>query len=153
MNVIDRFVGAHRFLSNFHPAEVILDKVHYPTVEHAYQAWKVGKYNAARIRTCETPGAAKRLARRLPLRPEAADPIAKISIMKRLVHQKFQYEPLRSQLLETGNARLIEGNGWGDTFWGVCDGRGENHLGKILEEVREMIRKETQCPMFGSKIS
>ena len=35
---------------------------------------------------------------------------------------------------------LIEGNEWGDTFWGTCDGIGENHLGKILMRIRnEMV--------------
>jgi hypothetical protein len=39
-------------------------------------------------------------------------------------------------LLLTGDEELIEGNFWGDVFWGVCNGVGKNHLGKILMEVR-----------------
>jgi hypothetical protein len=35
---------------------------------------------------------------------------------------------------------LIEGNTWGDTFWGVCNGVGENNLGKTLMNVREILR-------------
>ena len=27
-----------------------------------------------------------------------------------------------------------------DFFWGVCNGKGENHLGKILMKVRDEIR-------------
>lgn len=34
-----------------------------------------------------------------------------------------------------------EGNTWGDKFWGVCDGEGENHLGKLLMEVRAELTK------------
>lgn len=37
---IRSFTGTHRFLSNFHPAPVLLDGVVYPTVEHAFQAAK-----------------------------------------------------------------------------------------------------------------
>ena len=40
-------------------------------------------------------------------------------------------------LIKTGNTELIEGNFWGDTFWGICDGVGENNLGKILMRVRK----------------
>lgn len=37
---------------------------------------------------------------------------------------------------KNGDAELIEGNTWGDRIWGVCDGVGENRLGKILMRVR-----------------
>jgi len=35
---------------------------------------------------------------------------------------------------------LIEGNTWGDTYWGVCRGRGSNNLGKLLMKIREVLR-------------
>lgn len=38
--------------------------------------------------------------------------------------------------LATGDAILIEGNTWGDRFWGVCEGFGQNHLGHVLMRVR-----------------
>lgn len=42
-----------------------------------------------------------------------------------------------SEMLEaTGDAELIEGNHWGDTFWGVCNGVGQNNLGKLLMAIR-----------------
>lgn len=44
-------------------------------------------------------------------------------------------------LLKTGDEELVEGNTWGDTFWGVCKGKGRNELGKILMKVREEFRK------------
>ena len=44
------------------------------------------------------------------------------------------------KLLDTGDTELIEGNNWHDTFWGVCKGKGQNNLGKILMEVRKDIR-------------
>ena len=58
--------------------------------------------------------------------------------MYRIVKAKFeQNEQLKKQLLHTGRAKLIEGNWWKDTFWGVHEGVGENHLGKILMKVRK----------------
>jgi predicted NAD-dependent protein-ADP-ribosyltransferase YbiA (DUF1768 family) len=35
---------------------------------------------------------------------------------------------------------LVEYNYWGDLYWGVCRGEGENHLGRILMEIRSEIR-------------
>ena len=35
----------------------------------------------------------------------------------------------------------IEGNTWNDTFWGVCNGQGQNWLGKILMLVRSELNK------------
>lgn len=32
---------------------------------------------------------------------------------------------------------IIEVNNWGDTYWGVCNGIGDNHLGKILMKIRD----------------
>ena len=61
----------------------------------------------------------------------------KVKLMFELVLEKFKQNPeLKQKLLETGNQELIEGNTWNDTFWGVCNGQGQNWLGKILMLVR-----------------
>jgi predicted NAD-dependent protein-ADP-ribosyltransferase YbiA (DUF1768 family) len=61
--------------------------------------------------------------------------------MSDLVEQKFKLNSkLRAQLLATGNEWLEETNTWGDTFWGVCNGVGQNWLGAILMSVREKLR-------------
>lgn len=138
--MIDRFQGQYRFLSNFYPAIVTLGDDDYPTVEHAYQAAKSPYPRERRmIRLAATPGDAKRLGSRLLLRLGWED--LKLSIMEDLVRQKFTRHPhLRSLLLLTGHQELIEENSWGDRFWGVCRGEGENHMGKILMKVREEVR-------------
>ena len=42
-------------------------------------------------------------------------------IMHSLLRSKFFDHPdMARRLLDTGDARLVEGNTWGDTFWGVC---------------------------------
>jgi predicted NAD-dependent protein-ADP-ribosyltransferase YbiA (DUF1768 family) len=66
----------------------------------------------------------------------------KVGIMLDLLTEKFAQEPERSTLIDTGDAHLVEGNWWGDTFWGECPlGTGENHLGKLLMVVRESIKR------------
>lgn len=134
--IINRFHGDYRFLSNFWPAKVKLDGITYPTVEHAYQAAKTtdARHREA-IRAAISPGFAKRIGKLLVLRPDWEQ--VRLDIMYDLVSQKFRNDAdLKDRLLGTGGAWLIEGNTWGDTFWGVCNGIGKNHLGKILMDVR-----------------
>ena len=62
----------------------------------------------------------------------------KDNIMYFIIRNKFiQNDDLMEKLVATGNAELIEGNWWKDTYWGVCEGIGENKLGKILMQVRK----------------
>ena len=51
-----------------------------------------------------------------------------------------QNEELKEKLLATENEELVEGNTWHDTYWGVCNRRGKNKLGKILMRIREELR-------------
>lgn len=53
----------------------------------------------------------------------------------------MQNKNLAQLLIETGDATLIEGNTWGDRVWGVCDGVGENRLGKILMQIRAKMKE------------
>lgn len=140
--MIDRFQGPNRFLSNFYPAAVTLEGTEYPTVEHAYQAAKTTDLSIRRmIRRAATPGDAKRLGKTLVIRPEWHK--VRLEIMEQLVREKFtRHVELKRRLYLTGHEELIEGNMWGDCFWGVCGGKGENQLGKILMKVREELRAQ-----------
>lgn len=137
---IDRFDGEHAFLSNFHPSPVRGPMgLLFPTVEHAFQASKtLSAPDVEAIRDARTPGRAKRMGRLVSLRPDWEE--MRVGVMEELVWRKFVDTGLRARLLATGDLELIEGNVWGDTFWGVCGGVGENQLGRILMRVRERIR-------------
>lgn len=142
MTPINKFTGEYRFLSNFHPAVVHLDGHRYPTVEHAFQAAKtLDATHRASIGAAQTPGAAKRLGRLGTLRP--GWDLMRVAVMRDLLQQKFAAPDLRRALLATGDAALEEGNWWGDAFWGVCNGRGENVLGRLLMEIRTSMRPTT----------
>ena len=142
------FRGEYEFLSNFWPAPTphnltignqTLDTM-WDTTEHAYQAAKAIDINYAQyVHAAPTPAEAKRRGRAVPQRPDWED--IKLSVMAHVVAMKFSYHPdLRLALLNTGEATLVEGNNWGDTFWGKCEGVGENHLGLILMGVRKALR-------------
>ncbi len=136
--VIDSFKGKHKFLSNFHSSPIY----GYPSVEHAYQASKCANDADKKQFRTGTPDHAKRSGRKVQLRADWSDQL-KIEIMRVLVREKFRAHPkLAQRLVATNTDELIEGNWWGDTFWGVCDGEGENHLGKILMDIRTDLSRE-----------
>ena len=61
--------------------------------------------------------------------------------MYELLKQKYKPNTiLANKLICTGNSVIIEGNNWGDTFWGVCNGVGENQLGLLLMRIREELK-------------
>lgn len=64
----------------------------------------------------------------------------KLRVMELLLRQKFQIPELGAKLLSTGSAELVEGNHWGDTFWGVYNKVGHNHLGKLLMKIRSELQ-------------
>jgi len=142
--MIKEFQGDYRFLSNFWMVPVDVDGVTYPSAEHAYQASKTdSRQHKMQIKACKTPGQAKRLGKTVPLRTGATLPQVKLDAMRRIVLAKFQQNAfIRRALLDTHPQQLQEGNTWGDRFWGICRGEGENNLGKILVEVREQLRQE-----------
>ena len=142
MSEIREFSGRYRFLSNFHPVNVEHDGLVYPSVEHAYQAAKsLDPEEREVIRSCGSPSMAKKLGRHAKVREDWDD--IKISIMAKLVYQKFASDTdLARGLLDTGDSLLIEGTWWGDRFWGICNGVGHNHLGKILMAVRDSLKEK-----------
>lgn len=136
--MISKFSGKYRFLSNFWPVEIAYEDITYPSVEHAYQASKsLDKKLRQGISKLQTPGSAKRKGRELTLRKDWED--IKTQIMYDLLLLKFAYPDLRENLIATNDLKLVEGNHWGDTFWGVCNGKGNNYLGKLLMQIRREI--------------
>lgn len=134
---ITAFSGPYRFLSNFYPSPVTVNGNVYPTVEHAFQASKTtNAIERRRIWNAPTPGVAKRLGRQATLRPDWE--AVKIEVMRGLLIEKFEDPVLYDQLRSTDGRQLIEGNTWGDRFWGECPvGHGENWLGRLLMEIRD----------------
>lgn len=142
--MIDTFDGKYQFLSNFYDSPILyFDGLTYPTVEHCFQAQKTLDLSARYdIVLLDTPGKAKRAGRQVALRSDWED--IKLSIMERCLRLKFSDPELAQMLLDTGDEELVEGNWWHDTYWGVCQGEGENNLGKLLMKIRDEKRKEVK---------
>ncbi len=137
---IKGFFGEYRWLSNFWSSPIEHEGFICATVEHAYQMEKaVLNKDRSRIVAAKTPGEAKRLAKQVQIYSDWDH--VKLNIMRDLLEKKFAIPQLRDKLLSTGNAFLEETNTWNDTFWGVCRGKGQNNLGKLLMQIRNEIRK------------
>src|ERR1700676_4282909 len=118
--MIDSFKGEHEFLSNFHLFEgYYLNNNVYLSAEHAYQAQKAVRWEDRKaIEEARTPALAKKIGRQIEIRPDWE--YVKLYMMLKIVRRKFDHQPLAVKLLQTGDETLVEGNSWGDEFWGVC---------------------------------
>lgn len=139
MKKIDKFTGDYEFLSNFFPCNLQYRYVIYESVEHAYQAAKCVKLDDwYKIKDSPTCAECKKIGRKIKIRKDWDK--VKDDIMYDLVFSKFsQNRLLKTKLVDTYPAKLVEGNWWGDTYWGKCKGKGKNKLGKILMHIRDAL--------------
>lgn len=147
-NKIESFRNEYFFLSNMFKCSIIFktkftdDYFVFDSSEHIYQSYKaqnVVDFNL--VANSRTPLMSKRNGSMIQIDPDFSN--YKLNLMYRIIKAKFkQNENLKDLLIRTGDKKLIEDNYWGDKFWGVCDGFGENNLGKILTEVRRECKYE-----------
>ncbi len=140
---IDSFREENYFLSNFYNRPVTYQGLMYLNNEAAFQAQKCMTEEEKQAFCYLSPIKAKRLGRSVTLRSDWE--AVKVGIMAEIVQAKFtQHADLADLLCATGDKTLIEGNDWGDCIWGydVNLKRGENHLGRILMDVRAQLRQE-----------
>ena len=140
MEIISSFKGKYHFLSNFwsgNPFNVnsVNGVIVYKTNEHFYQAHKTlytKEFNF--VLDASSPGEAKKRGRKVTVRKDWDE--VKLKVMEEGLRKKFSCHYLITKLVCTYPLQLIEGNIWGDRFWGVCKGTGDNHLGKLLMKIR-----------------
>jgi N-glycosidase YbiA len=152
--VIDRFTFyekgryVHHVYSNFfiEPDGTCVE-IEFQVRKHVGHPWR-----QAIIRACGSPGKAKRLGRRWKLTKAELRQweIDRVGVMADFLEKKFtDHDELGRMLLKTGDALMVEGNDWHDTFWGVCEGNcrkgphkpdGMNCLGELLMDLRTELR-------------
>jgi ribA/ribD-fused uncharacterized protein len=142
MDVLE-FKDNYRFLSNMYAVLFYIDRKLYLSSEHWYQCNKTTDILVYEtIRMCKNGYDAKRLGNSpdIIIRPDWEK--IKLDIMYKGVFNKFsQNNDIRRKLLATGTGLLEENNNHGDSFWGIYKGVGENHLGRILMKVREVLNE------------
>lgn len=144
------FSGEWSIIDNFAPTPVIVDvgfgKIEYATSEHAFAAAKArNRIDHDKVAGCLNTGGAKAIGRRIELRHDWED--IKFAIMWRVLLNKFsQNGEAAMTLINTEDRVIYEGNTWADRIWGVTSSgsgfmRGQNALGFMLMEIREIIKE------------
>ncbi|HEX5058754.1 MAG TPA: NADAR family protein [Kofleriaceae bacterium] len=132
--------------SNFAPYPITLRGKRWPTSEHFFQAQKFAAIkDQDEIRAVASPMIAARMGRDRKRKLRRDWERVKVGIMREAVEAKFrQHGELRTLLLSTGDAKLVEHTDR-DDFWGDGgDGSGRNELGRILMAVRESLREDVE---------
>lgn len=128
-------------MSNFSRHPIKINGKKYKTTEHYFQSQKfAGTEYEGKVRRASSPMEAAKIGRdrSLPLRKDWES--VKDSIMEKALLAKFEQHPdLKKQLLETGDAILIEDT-TDDHYWGCgSSGKGKNMLGKLLMKIRKRL--------------
>lgn len=147
---ITSFTGEFEFLSNFSRVGGLIP------VEYYFQARKAATSEGAEwVMSARSAGEAKRRGRQVRL--VNGWETRKRAVMLDLITEKFSVPELAARLGETRGRVLIEGNSWGDDFWGALPWNGEirgglpvwdcgagnvwlghNWLGRVLMMVRDV---------------
>lgn len=130
--------------SNFAPFPIIVKGKRWPTSEHYFQAQKFeDTQHQETIRRAKSPMIAARMGRDRKKKLRRDWESAKVNVMREAVLAKFtQHEELRELLLSTGDAKLVE-HTERDDYWGDGgNGSGKSMLGRILMQVRDILRSK-----------
>ena len=138
MESILGFKGEYEWLSNFYPCKIEYKGYIFDCSEALYMAHKSGDEEDFELFVGLNGAQSKRMGKSIVLRKDWDD--VKYDVMLKCVTMKFEQNPeLADLLINTGDKYIIEDNWWKDTYWGVCNGVGENNLGKILMIVRDKL--------------
>lgn len=140
---IKGFFGDYRFLSNFEVCLVYFDGDFYGSSEAAYMAGKTKDQTIREMfqKAEMTPAEARKLGQIIPIRDDWD--VVRYDTMAMVVFDKFyRNKDLREKLLATGSKYIEETNHWNDQFFGVCNGKGQNILGRIIMATREFWKEK-----------
>ncbi len=140
----DGFQNHYSFLSNMYECPCEYNGIIFPSSEHLYQWLKVPSEETwwkDKILNAPHGKVAKKLIKndKCPIVKTDNWREFKLDIMSIALTSKFVKTDLEEKLIDTYPTILVEYNYWKDTFWGVCDGIGENNLGKLLMELRKYL--------------
>ena len=138
-NKIPAFRNEFSFLSNMYQCKV----AQYSNAEAAFMAQKCLERKAEFVGI--TGGKAKKLGKQVQLRSDWDE--VKLGLMEKVLRVKFK-NPMLMDMLKAVEGEIVERNYWKDTYWGVCNNIGTNHLGKLLMKIRD---EEIEMKMLSDK--
>ena len=148
------FYGKNSPYSNFYYVEFEYKGYKVTSSEQAFMLEKALRFDTSMVEpilATTDPRAIKRLGRKVRNFDEKKWNKVRYDIMVDILLAKFSIEPLKAQLLSTGDELMVEASPT-DKIWGaglaIGDARlnyphyypGQNRLGKALMEAREWLR-------------
>ncbi|KAL8424457.1 hypothetical protein Efla_001059 [Eimeria flavescens] len=139
---IDSFTGEFKFLSLDYPSLIFFQGRFFPSARHALLAAKHPKA-VDELASIEDMKELKQLAKTKEEDPDW--PRYRLKWMELIQRDKFRRNAdIREKLRQTGGRELVWLN-TGDSFFGQTGlNRGQNHLGRILMEIRQNILEDTE---------
>ncbi|KAL8443616.1 hypothetical protein Emed_006697 [Eimeria media] len=139
---IDSFTGEFKFLSLDYPSLIFFQGRFFPSARHALLAAKHPKA-VDELASIEDMKELKQLAKNKEEDPDW--PRYRLKWMELIQRDKFRRNAdIREKLKQTGGRELVWLN-TGDSFFGQTGlNRGQNHLGRILMEIRQNILEDTE---------
>lgn len=136
-NGIYGFKGEYRWLSNFALFEtpVKYNDIWFDSAEQLYQAKKCKRREQFILFDGLTAAQSKEFGKQVELRPDWHE--IRLQTMFEVQMIKYNQPKFKALLEQTKGLYIEETNWWGDIFFGVCNGVGENNLGKIIMDVRD----------------
>ncbi|PHJ25812.1 fha domain-containing protein [Cystoisospora suis] len=138
---IDSFTGDFRFLSLDFPSTIFFQGRFFPSARHALLASRYPK-SVDELSTIEDVKTLKKVSKE-----KEEDPGWKrlrLKWLEQIQRDKFRrHADLREKLKNTGGRELVWLNS-GDSYFGQVGNRGQNHLGRILMEIRDNINEDTE---------
>lgn len=141
--MINIFRGEHAWLSNMYECGIEYKDYLFNSVENAYM-WEKNPEDPEWLKMClvYSAGKIKRESKAITIRNDWDE--IKLNVMETLLTIKFNQEPFKTKLIETGDQNIVEGTLWGDSFWGVDlkvnPNYGENHLGRLIMKIRDQLK-------------
>lgn len=126
------------FLSNMYPCEIRVNGLVFTCAEACFQSFKTTDLEARKAFQGIDGFQAKKLGRKVQLRSDWNK--IRLDVMEAVVKAKFRQHPDLFYKLLVVDDVIVEDNTWNDTFWGKCNGKGYNNLGRILMKVRAELR-------------
>ena len=149
---IGSFSGDLEFLSNMYKIPIYFNESKYdnfqpdfkiyPSSENLYQALKCKYIKDRELFQNVDPYKSKRIGRSIEIRSDWDN--VRLEAMQVAIDLKFKNIELAEKLIDLPDDKIIEFNNWGDRFFGICNGEGLDHLGKILRAKKQQIIKDKQ---------
>lgn len=154
------FFGKEAFLSNLHPATLVVNGESYSSTEKYYQIKKAEHFHdditATKMKVLNDPAQIMKLGKNVKnFKQEEWETECRDVMMTANMAKYSQNPALRQALLDTGDKEILESSRH-DTYWGTglglrskhaltsTDFQGKNHMGQLLVLVRDHMKAIVQ---------